>query len=337
MKFFLILSIGQTLLLVNNAAAQNDLPNLETRVYQLSPIFMEKIATLKTRSPERDNPFTPPTLPNSNLAQRPAQDVLTEAGIVFSDGASASFDKAKSKLTVTNTAAELEVVENLFRTIRQSGELQLLVYLEFVEVDLLDFNNWLFENVLTSDATNLRDEVQSWIKSGKAEIVESATAICRSGTRTKVESVDEYIYPTEYHPAGIPGEVTLKDGAEAPVTATAPTAFQTRNLGLTLEVDPVIKSDGTSFELNIAPELSELEKVEQWHLKSTDPKFMTHTPTFYTQKITSQIVGSHGQYIFLGATRPLKTANPKRKSPYILQFVRGDITSTLDWSLESAK
>ena len=154
----------------------------------------------------------------------------------------------------------------------------------------------------------------------------------RSGQRAKVESVDEYVYPTEYNPPKIPNDVTLKDGAEAPIAATSPTAFETRNLGTTLEVDPVLGADNHTVDLSLAPENVKLKGVEQWHKKTTDPRFLTHFPTFYTMKISTQVTSQDGRYAFLGTTRPLKATNPKRKDPLVLQFVRSDVAALADWS-----
>ena len=40
---------------------------------------------------------------------------------------------------------------------------------------------------------------------------------------------------------------------------TTPTAFETRNVGVALEVDPVVGADGFPIDLNIAPEIVEFE------------------------------------------------------------------------------
>ena len=44
-----------------------------------------------------------------------------------------------------------------------------------------------------------------------------------------------------------------------PVTPTTPTAFETRNTGVTLEVEPVVGPDGVTIDLNLVPQVVEFE------------------------------------------------------------------------------
>ena len=44
-----------------------------------------------------------------------------------------------------------------------------------------------------------------------------------------------------------------------PVTPTTPTAFETRNTGVTLEVEPVVGPDGITIDLNLVPQVVEFE------------------------------------------------------------------------------
>ncbi len=309
---------------------------LVTKHYQVSSGFRREISAFQKVNVNPSGPFDPFAAPDLNSTPVPArqtvQESLEKQGVVFTDGASATFEESSLRLTHTNTMLRIQQVEDLLESIREQSEKLIYIYMEFIEVDHDEFSDWLFENVMDADGTPLRNEVQKWIKEGRAEIVESATVAARSGQRAKVESIDEYIYPTEYDPPEIPNEVTLKNGATAPVSAATPTAFETRNLGVTLEVDPVLGTDSKIIDINLAPELVELEGVSQWHHRTEDPRFMAHMPTFYTQRITTQLTAYDGRYAFLGTTRPLKAAKPDRKNPIVLQFVRGDVGALSDWS-----
>lgn len=92
----------------------------------------------------------------------------------------------------------------------------------------------------------------------------------RSGQRAKVEVIREFIYPTEFEPPEIPqdfggggslfgGGGTGQAGGGFPVTPTTPTAFETRNTGVTLEVEPTLSNDGYTIDLTLAPEVVEFE------------------------------------------------------------------------------
>lgn len=98
---------------------------------------------------------------------------------------------------------------------------------------------------------------------------ESLTVLrCRSGEKSLNESLLETIYPTEYEPAEIPNSVSMADskGAEAGVPASVigqlkdlvtpatPTSFETRNLGITAEIEATNHAEAGLATLRIAPE-----------------------------------------------------------------------------------
>ena len=60
----------------------------------------------------------------------------------------------------------------------------------------------------------------------------------RFGERLKVGSYEECIYLTEYDPPEIPSKATLTEtgGDAVPMTKATPTAFETRNVGVTMEM-----------------------------------------------------------------------------------------------------
>jgi len=117
----------------------------------------------------------------------------------------------------------------------------ILILVEWIEVEHEDFSDWVFENKLTPDATNLRKEVQRWKKDGDAEVIRTVVVHAQNGQRAKVESISEFIYATEYDPPEVPNEPNLSDKSELPVTPATGAAFETRNLGTTVEVDPVLE------------------------------------------------------------------------------------------------
>jgi general secretion pathway protein D len=80
--------------------------------------------------------------------------------------------------------------------------------------------------------------------------------------------VREFRYPTQFQPPQIPQSVGATGGVglagagtttAIPVTPTTPTAFETRNTGVTLEVEPVVGPDGTTIDLNLVPQVVEFE------------------------------------------------------------------------------
>ncbi len=92
-----------------------------------------------------------------------------------------------------------------------------------------------------------------------ADILQKPSTIARSGERTKIEIIEEFMYPTEYEPPELPTTVGASGSAVAPVSPATPTAFVTRNVGITLEVEPTVGPNKKFIELSIAPELVEFE------------------------------------------------------------------------------
>ena len=95
--------------------------------------------------------------------------------------------------------------------------------------------------------------------------------LAKSGESATIEVIREFIYPTEYEPPELPQSVGTTSsnsndgdggggGAEIfPVTPATPTGFETRNTGVTLEIEPTIGENNYSIDLRFAPELVEFE------------------------------------------------------------------------------
>ena len=96
------------------------------------------------------------------------------------------------------------------------------------------------------------------------DLLSAPSVTTKSGQRAVIEVVVEFRYPTEFNPPQIPNiavntGVATGGGSSTPVTPTTPTAFETRNTGVTLEVEPVIGPDGQTIDLNLAPQVVEFD------------------------------------------------------------------------------
>jgi general secretion pathway protein D len=116
------------------------------------------------------------------------------------------------------------------------------------------------------------------------DLLTAPTVVAKSGQRAKIEVIREFPYPTDFDPPQIPqnfgsingtggggltgntgglGSVVSGLGAGTvnsfPVTPTTPTTFETKNTGVSMEIDPVLGDDGYTIELTIAPEVIEFE------------------------------------------------------------------------------
>lgn len=328
-----ILFTVAAILTFGSAVAQNNKKDsdgeLFTIKYEVPPMFLAAPAADPTE-PVAD-PFAE-RLAGGAAERLTAKETLEAAGVLFPKGASASYNLSDTTLVVRNTKAQHRLVEKHLDRYVDHSEKQILIIYEMVEVSRSDFGEWLFSNKIDGDGTSLRKVAQKWVKAGRGTVLETTSVMARSGQRAKTESIREHIHPTGYEPPEIPNEVTLSVGAVVPLTGVTPTAFHTKNLGTTLEVDPVLGADGETVDLNLAPEATELAGQTVWPTEDTDPIFQTRQAKFYTQKITTQIRLKHGRYGFLGTTKPRVASTEGLDDPIVLNFVRTDVSAAAYWS-----
>src|SRR5207302_7301358 len=94
------------------------------------------------------------------------------------------------------------------------------------------------------------------------ELLSATRVTTKSDQRAVIEIVREFRYPTTFTPPQVPTfSSSLVGGTAAPavVTPTTPQTFETRNTGVTLEVEPVVGPDGVTIDLNLVPQVVEFE------------------------------------------------------------------------------
>ena len=104
------------------------------------------------------------------------------------------------------------------------------------------------------------------------DLLSAPRVTTKSGQRAVIEIVREFRYPTQFDPPHVPetvgsvttradtgGIIPLGGASSIPVTPTTPTHFETRNTGVTLEVEPVVGPDGVTIDLNLVPQVVEFE------------------------------------------------------------------------------
>ena len=102
------------------------------------------------------------------------------------------------------------------------------------------------------------------------DLMSAPKVTTKSGRKAIVRVAREFPYPTEFNPpepppptsSGTGNVVTPPTGSfvsQGVVTPSTPTAFETRNLGVTLEVEPIIGPDGYTIDLNLSPEVVEFD------------------------------------------------------------------------------
>jgi general secretion pathway protein D len=174
------------------------------------------------------------------------------------------------------------------------------------------------------------------------DLLSAPRVTTKSGQRAVIEIVREFRYPTQFQPPQIPqsfnnpNSTALVPGQTVnatsfPVTPTTPTAFETRNTGVTLEVEPVVGPDGVTIDLNLVPQVVEFEGFINYgspiQTFSTNLLGVSQTqvltpnvinqPVFSARKVTTSVSVWDGQTVVLGGLMREDVQKVEDRTPII--------------------
>ena len=159
------------------------------------------------------------------------------------------------------------------------------------------------------------------------DLMSAPKVTTKSGRKAIVRVAREFPYPTEFNAPEPPPPSTVSGTgdtvgpppgtfvSQGVVTPSTPTAFETRNLGVTLEVEPIIGPDGYTIDLNLSPEVVEFDGFINYGSTINGPIFNVLTqqidsviltqnvinqPIFSTRKVTTSVSIWDGQTVALG-------------------------------------
>lgn len=200
--------------------------------------------------------------------------------------------------------------EPLADAAEQDGPTAASIMVEAFSLPITEADRLLLD--IPSDALRYK-RLREMLAGGKARLERLIVLRTKSGQRAVYESIDELRYATEFRKPR-PPQVNPPDTADtadksAPKTPTSsadeaddgaiPTAFETRNVGDTLEIEPVIGPDGMTIDLNLA-----LQIVRHVGDRTGGGPFPVKTPLFETSKVTTSVSVHGGQPYFLGTLSP---------------------------------
>ncbi len=145
------------------------------------------------------------------------------------------------------------------------------------------------------------------------DVMARPSILTRSGQASSILIAREFIYPTEYEPPELPTSVGTGSDGGFPVTPATPTAFETRELGISLEVLPVADANKRYVDITLNPSITEFEGFVNYGSPITSPvsglfgtTSVTLTenqilmPVFNTQKTSTQLTIADGSTIAFG-------------------------------------
>jgi general secretion pathway protein D len=172
-----------------------------------------------------------------------------------------------------------------------------------------------------------------------SDLLSEAHVVVKPGQIAKIEQVREFIYPTEYDPPEIPNSFgVVPEGnligisgvsPDFPVTPATPTAFETRKIGKTLELEPTVSSDNKTVSVNVLMDFTEFSGFINYGTPILNPNFRVNgqpsvvtpneilMPVFDSIKETTNVSVWDGQTIAIGGFHGESVTASEDKIPYI--------------------
>ncbi len=251
------------------------------------------------------------------------------------------FQPAMSQEVEFNPLGRKIPIEELPTLVRIQVEWIELPHLKMSEILRKDAERKRSGGPVSTDGGPLRASLETLIGEGEARVVETSLITCRSGQKATVESIAEHIFPTEYEPGGIVERPGKMEGKPTEVsTLPLATAFETKNLGVTVEVEPTIGENDQLIDLRILPEIVYLVgKTTYGKHKEGESEVEVEMPTFYKVACNTAVVLLTGQQFFLASQTPvnLKTGQPDADLR-VMTFVKAEVCYVgLDEEAEEAE
>jgi hypothetical protein len=195
--------------------------------------------------------------------------------------------------------------------------------IESLEVTLSDLSSWFAGQPLGIASEGLRAAALEWIRDGRGREIDRRFNPFASGQRSAFEPGRQFRYPSKYAIEGyIPGPGPLH---VAPLKnpLVTPSSFEVRNLGSSVEMEPVSSPDGRFTDLNIVCDDVRHCGNVVLHRAEADGKLYPdmEQPVFGQMKVTTSVVLANTVPLLLAINTPSDEQGrplPERK---ILTFV----------------
>lgn len=173
-----------------------------------------------------------------------------------------------------------------------------------------------------------------------ADFLSDSFVTVRPGSVATMEQVREFIYPTEYDPPEIPNSFgVVQEGNTQviytdqdptfPATPANPTAFETRKVGKTIEVEPTVAADDKTINLNVLMDFTDFSGFINYGTPITNSAYLINgqpsvvtpneilMPVFDAIKETTNVVIWDGQTVAIGGYHGESITTTEDKIPYL--------------------
>ncbi len=163
------------------------------------------------------------------------------------------------------------------------------------------------------------------------DLMSAPKVTTKSGIKATIKVIREFPYPTEFNPPQVPPPANAQqNGGQGAagivvtsglVTPSTPTAFEKRDLGVSLEVEPQVGADNYTIDLSLSPEVVEFDGFVNYGSPIIGPSYdparivagnpsgiepfvitpnVINQPIFSVRKVTTSVSIWDGQTVALG-------------------------------------
>lgn len=253
----------------------------------------------------------------------PSDDFKHLQGLMkFPEGSLAFYMPMFERLILTTTPEAHKTFEEILPLLQPKGN----DFVKFVEIDftLVEFS---MDEIRTTESFKAKgspsaEDALALLRAGKGDILGLSKIVTLSGVNAQTEGVEEFIYPTEFE--DIEEELFEEPEEDGPIRppGVVPGAFETREIGVILNVTPTLSPRSDIINLALIPERAEfLGWIPYSETKLAQPKEaapgmdMLHPPALKSQPIfrsinfTTSIAVLDGETEVIGSVTNPKTGN----------------------------
>ena len=163
------------------------------------------------------------------------------------------------------------------------------------------------------------------------DLMSAPKVTTKSGIKATIKVIREFPYPTEFDPPQVPPPASAQqNGGQGAagivvtsglVTPSTPSAFEKRDLGVSLEVEPQVGADNYTIDLSLSPEVVEFDGFVNYGSPIIGPRYdpalilagnpsgiepfvitpnVINQPIFSVRKVTTSVSIWDGQTVALG-------------------------------------
>jgi general secretion pathway protein D len=153
--------------------------------------------------------------------------------------------------------------------------------------------------------------------------------VTRSGQASSIAIIREFIYPAAYEPPELPNSVGSQAGT-TPVSPAHPTEFKKEDVGVTLEVTPVVDADNRYINVTLNPTFSDFDGFVNYGspINSSGGGLLGNQtveitkneilmPIFSKQRLSTSIDVADGSTVVLGGLMQESVQNVEDQTPVL--------------------